>query len=111
MGKVVFWTLIRIAILIPTVWIFLDFIEYRYWWAVLSISIYGVVIHPAVIQYKLFKEENKEILKGTLCSACKHFDESAVLCLKHDKHPTIHEIPCEGLDWEPSEFSYSADEV
>lgn len=69
------------------------------------LSIYGVIIHPAVIQYRLFMEENKDIIKNTLCSSCKHFDETAVLCLKYDQHPTLKNLPCEGADWEPIETS------
>ncbi len=64
-------------------------------------SVYGVIIHPAVIQYKMFIKKNKPVLTDTLCSSCKHFDESAVLCMKHDKHPTVDELPCEGIHWEP----------
>jgi len=43
---------------------------------------------------------NKEIIENTLCSSCKHFDESAVLCMKYDKHITKDEIPCGGIHWE-----------
>lgn len=101
MGAIVFWTIIRIAILIPLLWIATDYIDYKYWWMIVSMSIYGFIIHPAFIQYKLFSDENREIITNTLCSSCQHFDETAVLCLKYDEHPTEKEIPCEGRDWEP----------
>jgi len=101
MGGIIYWAIIRIAILLPLLWISTDYIEYKYWWMMVSISIYGIIIHPAVVQYKLFKEENEEIITNTLCSSCKHFDKTAVLCMKYDKHPTEEIIPCEGADWEP----------
>lgn len=101
MGGIIFWTIIRTAILIPLLWITLDYIEYKFWWAIVTMSIYGVIIHPAVIQYKFFVEANKEIITNTLCSSCKHFDETAVLCLKYDEHPTKEIIPCNAKDWEP----------
>lgn len=101
MGTIVYWTIIRIAILIPLLWISTNYIEYKYWWIMVMMSIYGFIIHPAVIQYKLFREQHKEVITNTLCSSCKHFDETAVLCLKYDEHPTQEEIPCEGADWEP----------
>jgi hypothetical protein len=110
MGKVVFWAIIRTAILIPLLWIVVDFIDFRFWWSMVIISIYGVIIHPAVIQYKLFVEENREVLKNTLCSSCRHFESSAVICLKYDKHPTLRELPCEGLEWEPKSLDYSESE-
>jgi hypothetical protein len=105
MGAIVFWTIIRTAILIPILWLLIDVIDFKFWWTLLAVSIYGVIIHPAVIQYKFFLEKNKKILHDTLCSSCKHFDETAILCLKHDKHPTEKSLPCEGVDWQPKENS------
>lgn len=102
MGGIIYWTIIRMAILILLLWISTDYIEYKYWWIVFTMSFYGFIIHPAVIQYRLFKEKNKEIITNTLCSSCKHFDETAVLCMKYDEHPTKDVIPCEGSDWSPS---------
>lgn len=101
MGAIIYWTIIRLAILIPLLWIATEYIDYQYWWMVVTMSIYGFILHPAFIQYKLFREENDDIITNTLCSSCKHFDETAVLCLKYDEHPTRDKIPCEGIDWEP----------
>ena len=100
MGAIVFWTIVRTAILIPALWVLIEWIDYKFWWTLVIMSVYGV-IHPAVIQYKLFIEKNKEILYNTLCSSCKHFEKSAVLCSIHDKHPALNFLPCEGVDWEP----------
>ncbi len=101
MGGIIFWAIIRTAILVILLWLLSDWFEYKYWWAVLSLLIYGFILHPAVVQYRLFLQKNKEVLTNTLCSSCRHFDETAVLCLKYDKHPTKYEIPCEGAEWEP----------
>lgn len=108
MGEIVFWTIIRTALIIPVVWILNDYIDYQIWWVIAFSLIYGVVLHPAMIHYRLFEEKNKEIINNTLCSTCKHFDKSAVLCTKHDQHPTKYVLPCEGIDWEM--ISVSADE-
>ncbi|KAB2845183.1 MAG: hypothetical protein F9K45_04180 [Melioribacteraceae bacterium] len=105
MGAIVFWTLVRIVILIPSLWLLFDWMEYKYWWMIGIMSIYGIVLHPAYIQYRLFLEENKEILNNTLCATCAHFDETAVICLKYDKHPTVKFLPCEGFEWEPKNNS------
>jgi hypothetical protein len=101
MGEVVFWTIMRTAIVIPIIWFLRDYIDFQFWWSVGLFIIYGVIIHPAVIHYNLFKEKNKDIIESTLCSSCKHFDESAVLCMLYDKHPTKEYLPCAGVDWEP----------
>ncbi len=101
MGEVVFWTIIRTAIVLPLVWVLKSYLNFDLWWAVSIVAIYGVIIHPAVIHYRLFNERNKEIIEDTLCSTCEHFDKTAVLCLKHDKHPTKDYLPCDGVDWSP----------
>lgn len=101
MGGIVYWTLLRIAILIPLLWLAMDYIDYKFWWIIFSMSVYGVIIQPAVIQYRLFMEKNKDVISNSLCTSCKHFDETAVLCLKYDEHPTDEEVPCDGIDWQP----------
>ncbi|MBI9073593.1 MAG: hypothetical protein JEY94_18495 [Melioribacteraceae bacterium] len=101
MGGIIYWTLIRTAILIPTLWFLLDQFDYKFWWIISIMSVYGVIIHPAILQYRSFMELSKEIATDTLCSTCKHFDESAIICMKHDKHPTKDFIPCDGEHWEP----------
>ena len=100
MGKIIFWALIRTAILVPILWLAVEWIDYKFWWIVTGLAVYGVILHPAIIQFRLFQEENKEVINDTLCSSCKHFEESAVICLKHDEHPTKEYIPCGGVDWE-----------
>lgn len=101
MGEIIFWTLIRTAISIPAVWILRGYIDFQLWLIVVLFVLYGVIIHPAVVSYRRFEEKSKSIIENTLCSNCKHFDRSAVLCVKYDRYPTVNYIPCEGLDWEP----------
>lgn len=103
MGAIVFWTLIRIVIVLPLMWIAKDYIDEKYWFLSGTLAIVLFLIYPAYSSYKNFVEKNKTVITGTLCSTCKHFDESAVLCMKYDKHPTENYIPCEGNAWEPKE--------
>jgi hypothetical protein len=102
MGGIIFWGIVRTAILIPVLWILYSMMEYKYWWWFGILSVYGVIIHPAMIQYRMFLQENDELIKNTLCSSCIHFDKTAVICQKYDQHPTLKNLPCEGLDWEPT---------
>ena len=111
MGEIIFWTIIRIAIVLPTLWILESYISPQLWWFVGIASVYVVIIHPASIHYKLFRSKNKDVLESTLCSTCKNFDESAVLCLLHDKHPTKIFLPCDGLDWEPNSSSVGSQDI
>jgi hypothetical protein len=101
MGEIVFWTLFRIVLLIPVLWILRSYIDFGFWWIISAMGIYVIIIHPAIVHYKLFEEKNKEVIESSLCSTCRNFDKSAVLCLKHDRHPSINYIPCDGLHWEP----------
>ncbi len=101
MGEIIFWTMIRITIVIPILWVAEGYINYELWWLISIMILYGVIIHPAIIHYRLFEEKNKDIIESTLCSTCLHFDKSAVLCMKYDKHPTKEYLPCDGIDWEP----------
>lgn len=32
MGGIIFWGIIRTAILIPALWLLQDYIDYKYWW-------------------------------------------------------------------------------
>jgi len=78
-----------------------NYLDYQVWWSVSFLLLYGVVLHPAIVQFRYFLEKNKDILESTLCSSCEHFDKSAVLCMKHDEHPTTNYLPCDGIDWSP----------
>lgn len=111
MGEIVFWTILRTAVTIAGIWILRSYIDFQLWWIMSLMAIYGIIIHPAVIHYKLFEEKNKEIIENTLCSNCKHFDKSAVLCMKYDKHPSKTELPCEGKDWEPAPTRHNNEDI
>jgi len=101
MGRIVYWGLIRTVITILLLWISYDYYYNKYWWIIAGIVIYLIIIHPILNQYKAFTRKNETVINDSLCSKCKHFDETAVLCMKYDKHPTEDYIPCDGTDWEP----------
>lgn len=101
MGNIVFWTIFRSVFVVAGLWIIQSHIDYTLWLLISFLSIYGIIIHPVILSFQKYKEESKEVVEATLCSTCKHFDLSALLCMKYDKHPTPEYIPCEGTDWEP----------
>ena len=107
MGRIIYWAIVRTAIVIPALWIMMSYIHFQFWWFVAALVIYTIILHPAIIQFGKFEKDNKEIIESTLCSSCKNFDKSAVLCIKYDQHPTLENLPCEGTAWEPiSSFDY-----
>jgi hypothetical protein len=101
LGEIVYKTLIRFAATLLILWFSKDFFGEKFFWIVSLLAIYFFVFYPAYLSYKNFIDSNREVVNNTLCSSCKHFNESAVLCIKYDKHPTETFIPCEGNDWEP----------
>lgn len=111
MGDIVFWTIIRAAITIPAVWVLQGYFDFQFWWVLSLFAIYGIIIQPAIIQFRLFEEKNKDTIESTLCSSCKHFDQTAVLCMKYDSHPSTDFLPCNGLDWEPKSFHSDKNET
>jgi len=100
MGGIVYWGLLRTAVVIVLLWFFYDYFNYRYSWIIFSLAIYIVIIHPIVSEYKSFISKNRDVINNSLCSKCKHFNETAVLCMKYDEHPTDDFTPCDGIDWE-----------
>ncbi len=103
-GSIVSWAILRTAILIVLsllAYEYVGWVDYGLWWSVTAIAFYAVVLHPMQIQYRLFKEETRRVMDGTLCSTCKYFEETGVLCSRLDEHVTEDVIPCEGELWEP----------
>jgi len=101
LGEIVYKTIIRLALTILIVWFSKDFFDQKFFWIISVLAIFLFVFHPTYLSYKKFIDENKNVISNTLCSTCKHFDQSAIICMKYDKHPTENFIPCEGTDWEP----------
>ena len=112
MGSIVTWAIIRAAIVIVISFVLLEYvpwIEYGVRWMISMAALFAVVLYPAQIQYRLYKEGTKNIVAHSLCSSCKHFEETAVMCLVLDEHVTESYLPCEGLRWEPVSAERSAD--
>ncbi len=101
MGDIIYWGILRTAAVIAVSWFLRGYMDYQYWWPAVILLIYGVIIYPAVVQYRLFRERTQGVRETTLCSFCKHFEETAVLCTRYDEHPTEKHIPCGGMEWEP----------
>ncbi len=111
MGEIIFWAIIRTAVIIPLLWVSRPYLEYGTWWFASIALLYAGIIHPATVHYRLYLEKNKTVLEESLCTSCRWFDESAVLCLKHDVHPSASYLPCGGLDWEPSAKDSSEEQI
>lgn len=101
MGEIVYKTLVRFMLILLALWFSKNLFGEKFFWIISILAIYLFVFYPTYSAYKKFVDENKTVITNSLCSSCLHFNESAVLCIKYDKHPTENFIPCEGTDWEP----------
>lgn len=101
MGEIVYKTILRLFVIIIILWFGKDYLDYQFFWIISLLAIYLFVINPAYLSYNKFIDKNNPVINNSLCTSCKSFDKSAVLCIKYDKHPTEEFIPCEGTSWEP----------
>lgn len=101
MGEIVYKTILRLFLIIIILWFGKNYLDYQFFWIISLLAIYFFVINPAYLSYQDFVDKNNPVINNSLCTSCNHFDKSAVLCIKYDKHPTEEFIPCEGTSWEP----------
>jgi len=101
MGSIIYKALIRTALAIAIIWVFSYYMNFQFRWIAGAAFFFLVVVYPFVNQLKKFQSENKEILTDTICAQCRHFDETAALCMKYDEHVRKDFIPCGGVHWEP----------
>lgn len=100
-GTVVLGGMIRLSILVITMWWISDYWEFHQFWPLFSILVVMIVFYPAYREISLFSESVESVAESTMCGSCMHFESSAQICSKYDEHITEQYIPCEGMDWEP----------
>jgi len=101
MGKIVTETLLRLIVVLTAVYFIRTAFPDDKFWLILAITaVIGGVVLPAYNSYTSFYKSNREIIENSICSKCRHFDESAVLCKKYESHPRPDFIPCDGKEFE-----------
>ncbi|MCB2205704.1 hypothetical protein KQI65_13245 [bacterium] len=104
-GSIVSWAIFRAAIVIVVSYFIIENVHWlrleSWWWIVIVFLLYAVVLHPMQVQYRIYREETASVMEGTLCSTCRYFEPTGVLCSKLDEHVSADHIPCEGELWEP----------
>ena len=103
-GTVVLGGLIRLSILIITMWWISDVWEFHQFWPLFSIMVVMIVFYPAYREMAIFSQSIDTISESTMCGSCMHFESSAQICSRYDEHITEEYIPCEGMDWEPHSY-------
>lgn len=99
-GSIVFWALLKTAILVIVVWILTDYYSLRgqLWFSLFSIWL--IAFWPAWRQYQRYANAQKLINENSLCAKCRHYNGSAIVCTLLDEHVSARHTPCEGESWE-----------
>ena len=65
MGLIVYWTIIRTAIVIAAMWLLKPQIDEQLWYIITVAISYGIIIHPAIAGFRKFEEKNKNVIAKT----------------------------------------------
>jgi hypothetical protein len=101
-GSILSAAMIRVAILGLVSMVLGNYASATITWWFAMISIWGLGIYPAWMQYQRFNDAVEQIEDGSLCGACKHFNPTNQLCSVMDEHVIRPDSPpCEGEGWDP----------
>ena len=102
MGALIYWGIVRFALVIVVFWFWHDRISnYSDWWSTFFVALVAVVIFPFQLQYRKHMEQVEETNKDSLCASCKHYAKDSMLCTALDEHVTLDYVPCGGAAWDP----------
>lgn len=102
-GSIATAAMIRVALLGITSLVIAQYASQTFTWWFAMLSIWGIGVYPAWLQYQRFNDAVDTITDGTLCGACRHFNPTNQLCTIMDEHVTNPDTPpCEGEGWEPN---------
>jgi hypothetical protein len=102
MGAIIYWGLVRFAIVLFACWAMMSYIgDYSEWWTMFFVAVSVVVIYPAQMAYRRHASAIKRANRNELCATCRYHDAENALCTSLDEHVTMRYTPCGGSDWEP----------
>src|SRR4051812_49273657 len=102
MGAIIYWGLVRFAILMVAMWLLYSYVpNYSEWWTLFFIAVGVIVIYPAQIAFRKHQEATSRANQNPLCATCRNFVPREALCGALDEHVKKHYTPCEGQAWEP----------
>lgn len=102
MGEIIYWGLVRFAIVLIAAWVAYRFIpNYGDWWALFFVAVSVVVVYPAQLAWRKHQQTISGANQNALCATCRYLAEREALCTKLDEHVRIDYTPCGGEGWEP----------
>jgi hypothetical protein len=106
-GTIIFRALVKISMIILSTWFVMEYYPFQVQQylsmpiPLLAIAlIYFIAVFPAYRQYQQFHHDSKRRVGGTLCSKCRYYDGTGVICTLYDEHVSKTHIPCGGESWE-----------
>ncbi|MFI5201511.1 MAG: hypothetical protein ACHQNE_03910 [Candidatus Kapaibacterium sp.] len=105
MGAIIYWGLVRFALVVLAAWALYGFIpNYGDWWTLFFVAVGVVVVYPAQLAWRKQEEVIRRANQNGLCATCKHFARREALCTRLDEHVRKDYTPCGGKGWEPLEI-------
>jgi hypothetical protein len=101
-GAIIYWGLVRFAVVLAVSWLLYSYVpNYGEWWSLFFVAVSVVVIYPAQIAWRKHIATVRSANQNALCATCKNLALSEALCKVTDEHVRIDYTPCEGAAWEP----------
>lgn len=102
MGAIIYWALVRFAVVMVGAWVLYFYIpKYSDWWTMFFISVTLIVVYPAQLAWRKQLDAIRRAEQNGLCATCRYFARREALCSKLDEHVRSDYTPCGGESWEP----------
>ena len=101
MGEIIYWGLLRFALVLVGAWLLYSLVpEYNDWWMMFFIAVATIVIYPAQLAWRKHASSIRRANQNPLCATCRHLATREALCKVTDEHVRQDYTPCEGQAWE-----------
>ena len=102
MGAIIYWALVRFALVMLGAWVLFAYIpKYSDWWTMFFVSVTLIVVYPAQLQWRKQLDAIRRAEQNGLCATCRYYARREALCTKLDEHVRKDYTPCGGEGWEP----------
>ena len=106
MGAIIYWGLVRFALVLVFAWLIYSFVpNYSDWWMLFFIAVAVIVIYPAQIGWRKHVSAVRRANQNELCATCRNLQQREALCTITDEHVRKNYTPCGGEAWEPIQIA------
>ncbi len=100
-GSIVLYCIVATAATLLVYWYIFEFQDASESWHLAFFAAWIVAMYPTLRMYETYKKQSKKIEENALCSTCRNYEETGLLCRLYDEHVSANYTPCEGNDWQP----------